>query len=395
MLKSRFKKLLLLAICLGFCPFLLGWTTGDKLDFKYMYYWDKNKVWNHTPTLVLLKSLSEKWKFGWNQELDAVSGASRRLGLRNIGRQGDNDLKLDGLSGASKREIRHSEKLSVKYSNDGRDMDASFYYSDESDYTSYSPSFSLAWDFNRRNTTLGADVALFYDELHPQGEFKGLGGKRDIQSISLSLTQLLSIKSLASFTANLIQSNGVLGHPYTPVILANGNMLLEKLPNAKTSLALAGQYIIGFNFLNRLSSVHSNFRLYRDSWELLSYTGDFQFFHYVTGNSYFRLSTRLYHQSGAAFAKTFYSGNELYHTSDIRLHKFSFLNLGLKFASRFPESWQNSSWLPHKWDVGYEYGWRDTKGEDNGFQPFSRYQLYPSNENYMQGIFMLGVGYEF
>src|SRR5690606_18924835 len=187
------------------------------LDFKYMYYWDRNGVWNHTPAFGFFRKLSSLWTVKWDQEFDAVTGASRRLGLRNIGRLGDHDLKLDGVSGASRREIRHSEKVGIAYDNQGRAAAAAFYFSDENDYRSYSPSVSGYLDFNDRNTTLGASAALFFDEMRPRGPFRGLGGKREIISLSGTLAQVLSPLSLVGLTANVIHSSGYLGHPYNPV----------------------------------------------------------------------------------------------------------------------------------------------------------------------------------
>ena len=102
-------------------------------------------MWNHTPAFVFLQRLPGFLTFRWSQELDAVSGASRNLGLRKVGRLGDNEKALDGISGASRREFRHSEQATVAYANQGREASGSLYFSDENDYTSLSPSVSAAW----------------------------------------------------------------------------------------------------------------------------------------------------------------------------------------------------------------------------------------------------------
>jgi hypothetical protein len=368
---------------------------GDQgLDFKYMYYWDKNKVWNHTPAFSFFRKVASFWKLQYDQELDYVSGASRRLGLRNIGRLGDHDLKLDGISGASRRELRHSEQATAAYSNEGRVASGSFYFSDENDYTSYSPAVSGSLDFNDRNTTVGGAAAVFFDDMHPQGPFTGMGGSRRIASLSATLAQTLSPLTLAGLTLNLIHSSGFLGHPYNPVIADTGNAILENLPDRKTAWALSGQIIRGFHIGERLGSLRAEARWYADDWKLGSGTADLQWYQYVAEGTYLRLRARGYRQTAAAFARPAYAGDELYRTSDIRYYAFSSVLLGLKVGSGFPESWNGSSWLPDRWDLGYDHGLRDTKGEENGLTPTYRTQLFSANENYQQGTFMLGLGFD-
>ena len=50
--------------------------------------------------------------------------------------------------------------------------------------------------------------------------------------------------------------------------------------------------------------------------------------------------------------------------------------------------------LPDRWDVGYDHGVRDTKGEGDGIRPLSHYQLYGTDQYYLQGTFMAGLGFD-
>lgn len=364
------------------------------VDFKYMYFWDRNQVWNHTPTVSFFKKLATAWKLTYDQEVDYVSGASRRLGLRNIGRLADNDLKLDGITGASRREIRHSEQGTLAYAEGGHAASGAFYYSNERDYTSYSPSLSGSLDFNERNTTLGAGAAVFFDDMHPQGGFKGMGGSRTITSLNASLAQILTPLSLGSVTVNLLHSEGYLGHPYNPVITADNNAIDENLPDTKTAWALSGKFIQGFHLGERLGSVRLDARYYRDDWELQSGTADVQWYQHLGEAFWVRLRARGYSQSKAAFAKDSYIGDELNRTPDIRYFAFSSLTVGLKVGSSFPESWGASGWLPDRWDLGYDHGVRDTKGENDGIHPLYHTQLYGKDEYYIQGTLMAGLSFD-
>jgi len=367
---------------------------GSSLDLKYMYYWDRNGVWNHTPALVFLQKLPGWFSLRWNQELDAVSGASRHLGLRKVGRLGDNEKALDGITGASRSEIRHSEQGTLAYARDGREASASLYYSDENDYTSLSPSVTASVDLNQRNTTLSGSWALFLDDFHPLAGFEGRGGDRRIQAVTLGITQLVSPLSLLSLSVSPIRSTGYLGHPYNPVVTASGALVDENLPDAKLSVAYTAKWVQGFQVGGRLASLHAEARHYRDDWRLTSNTLDLQWHQYLADRTYVRLRGRGYRQGAAAFYRDAYAGNELYRTADIRFSAFASLTLGVKLASAFPESWSESALLPDRWDIGYDHGIRGTKGEDDGVNPFRHYQFYGPDQYYLQGTLMAGLGFD-
>lgn len=389
------KGLCILLCCIAALPSTArAGETDQGLDFKYMYFWDRNGTWNNTPAFAYFRRLNSSWKLKWDQEFDGVTGASRRLGLKNIGRLGDNDLKLDGITGASRVEIRHSEQATLAYSQGDRNASASFYFSDENDYRSYSPAVSGSLDFNERNTTLGASGAVFFDNLHPTGPFRGLGGDRRIVSLNATLTQLFTPLSLGTLTASVIRSSGYLGHPYNPIVTDSGAMLLENLPDKKTAVALAGQVIQGFHLAGRLGSVRLGGRHYRDDWKLISNTAEVQWYQYVVEGTYVRLRLRGYDQGTAAFAKESFEGNEVYRTPDIRYYAFSSLTAGLKIASVFPDSWNESAWLPDRWDLSYDHGPRDTRGEEDGVSPFKHYQLFPTDQYYVQGTLMAGISFD-
>ncbi len=389
----------------------------DRIDFKYMYYWDKNDVWNHTPAFDWIKKISHAWSFQWSQELDLVSGASRRLGLDKIGKLGDHgvdansgaskraangkpfediwsDSAFDVIAGASQKEMRHSENPSFTYSNNGQVYTAGFYFSDESDYRSYSPTLSIAHDFNERNTTVSASLAWFFDDFHPQGAFADQGGHKQIRSLTLSASQLLTPLTLVAITANGIYSNGYLGHPYNPIILDSGKVIEENTPREKKTLAIAGQVIQGYRWGDHLGSIHLEARHYMDSWAMVADDAELQWYQYFGEERYFRMRVRGYAQSATGFAKDPYVGDELYRSADIRYTKFSSLTVGVKFATTLAESWHDNAWLPDRFDMSYDQGIRNTKGDEGNGKNYFHYQLFSAREYYQEGTFMLGLGFD-
>jgi hypothetical protein len=366
---------------------------GSSLAIKHEYFWDRNGVWNHTPAFLLRKALSRKWSLNWEQELDVVTGASRRLGLEKVGLTGDG--KPDAVSGASKIEERHSENPGIAYSHKGLTATASLYYSRETDYTSLSPAASFSWDFNERNTTLGFTGAEFHDDFRPAGAFAGLGGKKTIRSLGATVAQSLTPLTLVGLTASYIKSWGYLGHPYNPPVDTSGAILNESVPGRKEAGALAAQIVQGFHLGGRLGSVNLDVRRYQDTWALKSSTVDLKVSQYFMEGAYFRFRARYYTQTGAAFAKEAYTGTETYHTADIRFFPFSSWLFGGKLSGPFPDSWGESYLMPDRWDIKYEQTQRDTRGDPKGTIDGRRervlYQLYDPGEYYRQGVLMAGL----
>ncbi|HKP95301.1 MAG TPA: DUF3570 domain-containing protein [Fibrobacteria bacterium] len=360
---------------------------------KHEYFWDRNGVWNHTPAFALKWALSRKWSFNWEQELDFVTGASRRLGMDKVGQMGDNGI--DAVSGASKVELRHSENPGIAYASKGTVATASFYHSRENDYFSMSPAGSLSADFNERNTTVGVNWAEFFDDYRPQGAYAGMGGKKRIRSLGGTLAQSLTPLTLVGLTGTYINSWGYLGHPYNPPIDIHGVISAEAVPDKKTGVAVAGQIVQGYHIGDRLGSLNVDVRRFQDTWGIKSSTADVKLSQYFSEGSFVRLRVRYYNQTGAVFAKREYDGSELYRTADIRFFPFISYLLGAKLSFALPDSWGESVILPDRWDIKYDHMFRNTKGDPVGSAPGQTapilYQLYGPDENYLQGVFMLGL----
>ncbi len=398
LLKINWVKLGRLLAILPILPLLIasnlkGEEGGSSLTFKHEYFWDANGVWNQTPTFSLNLALSRKWTFHWEQEVDIVTGASRRLGAKYVGQSGDRST--DAVSGASKIETRFSESPSITYSHKGNTASASFYYSRENDYFSMAPAGSVSMDFFERNTTIGLNYAEFFDHYKPQGYYATQGGKKSIRSIGATLAQSITAFTLIGLTGSYISSSGYLGHPYNPPIDVNGKIMIESVPDKKGAAAVAGQIVQGWLLGDRLGSINIDARRFQDSWDIKSSTADVKISQYFTEGGYFRVRGRYYNQTGAYFSKKVYDGGEEFRTADIRFYPFTSYLVGAKLSMACPESWGESAMLPDRWDIKYDYTHRNTKGDQVGTTPGVpsqiRYQLYEPDEFYTQGVFMFGL----
>ena len=376
---------------------------GDRMDAKFESFHDRNDVTALSPVVSIQKSVSDHLSVQAEGQFDAVSGASRQWGTSGSGQNPPPDVVsgasgssstvshvLDGVTGASGKgnwEIRDGGRLGATWSDQGRVLSGGLYASTENDYRSFSPSVSGSWDLGERNTTVSAGASWFFDRMDPYGAW-GLvgGGSKRVQSYDAGIAQILTPLLLVGANATFTRTTGYIGHPYNPVSTADSGMVAENLPRAKDALALAGQAIQGYRTGGLLGSLDAEYRWYSDSWGLGSNTVTLRLNQHVSDATVVRLQARWYEQTGAAFSKATYRGDELYRTADIRFFPFDSYLVGAKLASEFPEDW--TSPFPRRWDLSYDHLWRDTHGNP------LLYQFYSPGSWYTQWTFRLGLSWD-
>ncbi len=404
-------KLLSIICILGILTTPFASDGESSLELSYEYFLDKNQVICYAPILALTLSINEFWSVSFDQEIDAVTGASRYAGYNEFNQTSPDASSgathqlspLDGLTGATKPEVRYAETISISRADQGRVVGASFYMSHEDDYTSYAPSVNISWDFNERNTTVAGGYSHFFDHYLSRPNFPP-GGKKNIHSANASLTQSLSPLTIISLSGNYIDSRGFLGHPYRPVILDSGAIVDEKVPDQKTGIALSANIIQGYHlFDDYLGSINVHYRNYQDNWGMLSHTIDTKWYQYITEESYIRLRYRYYQQGSHDFIYATYSEEDKYRSADIRYYPFSSNLFGLKFSFAFPDSWQEASFLvPSRWRYKIDYLFRSTKENTDLYQDFNDRLWHTAidraigvGDYYSQVDMLIGVQYDF
>ena len=138
-----------------------------------------------------------------------------------------------------------------------------------------------------------------------------------------------------AYTAQLL--NGVQSDPYRSIILAEGLKAQEHHPDERVRQALA----LRMNFYVRPIKVAFRLtgRLYRDTWDITSGTGELEAERYLFENFRVTLRGRFYKQSGAIFWSDDYTGGNAplgpkgqYWTGDRELSPFWSLGLGARVA---------------------------------------------------------------
>lgn len=237
--------------------------------------------------------------------------------------------------------------------------------SKEYDYLHVGANVKLSRDFNKRNTTLSAALAIARDEWDPiggvpdplspmldVGDLSNRTGKddKDILDIVLGLTQVVNRNFIVQLNYSFSDSSGYLNDPFKIISVvdpASGDPLdrmqtpgvdgpshqnlYESRPDGRTkhSVFAQGKYYMGGKVLD------ASYRFMTDDWEIDSHTIDLRYRWPVGQSSYIEPHVRFYTQSHADFYVGSLDGSAplpANASADYRLGEFDAVTFGLKFG---------------------------------------------------------------
>jgi hypothetical protein len=388
---------------------------SNDISYKFQFYDDANDVQVISNTVSASKKLGDNWRLSASYLVDAISGASRRdiHGAKIDTTAGSDGLDAvtgatppltDAVTGATPtNEKRNQIGATLTFSNDfikmfGNDknnddptsLSITGINSQENDYASRTVSFAASQDLFQRNTTIGLRAGKSFDQYSPAQRFLASArldpgwnyfgsGKRQSDNVSFSLTQGLSVTTIASVIAGYYYDRGYLGRPYY-VYKINNLYRHELYPPEKKSMtvtAMVNQYIPFGSGV----SIHGEYRYYRDSWEIQSHTGEIEVNFRLGDYVIVRPSYRYYIQSGAFFYKDVYDSADYYLTTDFKYRAGSTHTLGLKLSWELrdfvkPENSPFFAVFPVALDLGADYYLRD--GPENRAVLASHYSYFES-----------------
>jgi hypothetical protein len=247
----------------------------------------------------------------------------------------------------------------------------------EVDYTSLGISSTYQRDFNNKNTTLAAGVALTFDTINPIGEIpKGLNpmrvGGSDQQRVASSdtkesvdlmigFTQIVSRKTLFQLNYTFATSSGYLNDynnvlsvvnpdgtlttaPWVASGTSNLPYLFEQRPDSRN------KNILFFRGVHHLTEdvINVSYRYFTDDWGINSHTLDFRYRYQLTPRQYLQPHMRYYTQSKADFYRhDLVQGSDVsasgvasvqYASSDYRVGAFDSTTLGLSYGMKFTKN---------------------------------------------------------
>ncbi len=395
----------------------------DHVSYKFQYYDDNNDVNVITNTTTISKGFGEHVRLNLSYLVDGITGASRNddRGLLDT---------LDGITAASEtKEHRHEVKGGLtfmfdwlrlfnreKETEDPMFITVTGINSQETDYTSRTISGAISQDLFQRNTTIGASYTKSFDNFDPAprfdnalianegytyfGDEKNDRGNRQTDRLTVSVAQGITLTTLLSVIWGYTSDRGYLARPYYVYLIETDSGTFfyhENLPSKRQSMTFTGrlrQYIP----TNHGTSIHLDYRLYFDSWDLLSHTIAFKAYYRFAERFIVAPSYRLYSQNSATFYKDEYTESDLpcYLTTDFKYRECMTHTVGLKFIYEVkdffkPDDAPILSLFPINIDVSANYMIRT--GTDDPEVIYSHYNYW--SDSYQNFWIQAGVTFAF
>jgi hypothetical protein len=235
----------------------------------------------------------------------------------------------------------------------------------EYDYTHLGINAKYARDFNQRNTTVSAGLALSMDKLDPVGgaptpltsmlsvgdTSNRLGDQdKDVIDVVLGVSQVMSRNLVMQFNYSFSQADGYLTDPYKILSVVDGTtgdtlpvspapvvdgpshqFLFESRPDERTKHSVYAQakYYMNGKVLD------ASYRYMTDDWEIDSHTVDLRYRWPVSDTSYLEPHLRFYTQSEAEFYRLSLVDSEplpSFASADYRLGNFDAITAGVKYG---------------------------------------------------------------
>ena len=292
-------------------------------------------------------------------EADIVSGASVAV-KAGPAYQAVNP-GADVITTASVNDIRHSPRGAITLRKDDVAYTAQYTYGTEHDYKSHSIFVSAKTEAYEHNTQFELSYARNFDLVCDRTQavndqpprFRALEDSNGCftgGSDPLRTRHALSIDGLQAgwtqawtpafatqlaYTAQIIE--GFQSSPYRSVILAQGLKAQEHHPDNRARQSVS----LRLNFYVRpiKIAIRVGGRVYRDTWDITSGTGDLEVERYLFEGFRVAARGRYYKQTGASFWSDDYTGGNSplgpkgqYWTGDRELSPFSSVALGLRLT---------------------------------------------------------------
>jgi hypothetical protein len=263
-------------------------------------------------------------------------------------------------------------------------LSAGLGFSTEYDYKHLGGDFSIARDFNKRNTTLSAGVAYSHDSINPVGgapaglsQMLGVGNdsnklgtdSKTVADFLVGFSQVIDRNTVLRLNYSYSKSSGYLSDPYKVLSVVDpitgdtiaraqagegpsGIYLYENRPDTRTKQSVYGELKHAFGKqVFELSA-----RYMSDDWGIKSETLEGKYRWPLSGGYYIEPHLRYYTQTAADFYRlSLVQGEPLpqFASADYRLGKFDATTLGLKIGHQTDQG--------NEWSARLEYYQQNAK----------------------------------
>jgi len=349
---------------------------GWDFNTSFLYYGeDSGRVTDLSVSVLARRTFYDDRFLTMGLTVDALTGATPNGGIHQTVAQtftsasGNNVYTTPANTLALDKEFRDARvAISGNWQQPlGRlsQFNVGFSASNEYDYLHLGVNAKLSRDFNQRNTTVSAGLALSADSIDPLGgapapltSMRDVGDlsnrigrqDKDVVDVVLGVTQVISRNLLVQLNYSFSDSSGYLNDPYKIVSLVDpvtGDVvphtpapgvlgpsheyIYEGRPEQRTKHSLFGQakYYMGGKVLD------ASYRYMTDDWDIDSHTVDLRYRWPMGDSRYFEPHLRFYTQTDASFYQVgIVDGAPLpaFASNDYRLGSFDAITVGLKYG---------------------------------------------------------------
>lgn len=221
-------------------------------------------------------------------------------------------------------------------------MSVGYVQSDENDYHSRIFSAGGTREFFQKNTVMAFGFANGNDRINSSSN-AAFDERMRHQVYSLSLTQILSKKSLVQFVYDFRVENGFLASPYRRAKFVDNTGVVTPRTENHPVTRNRNAFAVKYNFFaeGMATTFATTYRLYQDSWGVMSHTLEER----MTKEFGKRLQTsfalRYYTQSKAKFYEDYYTDTSaLFYTGNKTLATFDGYMVSVRPAWNMTENWQ-------------------------------------------------------
>lgn len=188
-------------------------------------------------------------------------------------------------------------------------MAIAYIQSDENDYSSRIVSAGGTREFFQKNTVVSFGFANGDDRITSVSNL-AFDESMKHQVYSLSLTQILSRNSLIQFIYDFRVENGFIASPYRRAkIIDTGSGHISSRPENHPRTRNRNAWAVRYNYYSAplMSTLATTYRLYQDSWGVLSHTLEERITREFGKNIDISFALRFYTQAQATFYSDYYN----------------------------------------------------------------------------------------
>ena len=255
---------------------------------------------------------------------------------------------IDVVSAATGRweETRHQASGGVTFERELWTADAGYTFSDENDWTSHTANVSLGRDFLQRNTNVTAGYVYVHNRVF-RADDSNFRDQLQTHAVNLTVTQVLGKKTNFRVSGFFADNRGYQSSPYrfVPVGTTFGTppdpagtcagalaCPLERHPHLRQRYAVAPTVIQYAPIGQRPGAFLATYRLYGDSWQILSHTLELAYRLDLARWFQVRVRSRTYFQDKAFFYQERYSEPLTYLSVDREVSTFIHQLSGIKLT---------------------------------------------------------------